>query len=66
MSTESQQPSWLLQIINRVGYGANGEAPTLADDTAKEQITAKLLNLIEQAKDKSLPLTWLTGEIKKL
>jgi hypothetical protein len=33
---------------------------------AKQRIKKLLLNLIEQSKEKSLPLHWLTGEIKKL
>lgn len=32
----------------------------------KQEIVDQLLNLIEQSKEKSLPLTWLAGEIKKL
>lgn len=58
--------SWLLALVKTVGYGANGEAPKVSDQDATKQIVDKLLNLIEQAKEKDLPLTWLTGEIKKL
>ena len=32
----------------------------------KQEITDHLLNLIEQSKEKDLPLHWLTKEIKKL
>lgn len=35
-------------------------------DDAKGQIVNNLLNLIEQAKEKDLPLTWLTKEFEKL
>lgn len=33
---------------------------------AKQAIIDELLNLIDQSKEKDLPLTWLTSEIKKL
>lgn len=46
-------------------YDANTDA-AMKRDEAKERITGMLLNLIEQSKDKSLPLTWLAGEINKL
>jgi len=35
-------------------------------DPAKEEIKTKLLALIEQAKEKDLPLTWLTKQIGEL
>jgi hypothetical protein len=35
-------------------------------EAAESEVKDLVLNLIEQSKDKSLPLTWLTGEIKKL
>lgn len=35
-------------------------------EAAESDVKDLVLNLIEQSKDKSLPLTWLTGEIKKL
>lgn len=35
-------------------------------DAAEAEIKALVLNLIEQSKEKDLPLHWLTGEIKKL
>lgn len=39
---------------------------TIQKATAKQEVVDQLLNLIEQSRDKSLPLAWLTGEIKKL
>lgn len=35
-------------------------------DPAKEEVRTKLLDLIEQSKNKGMPLTWLTAEINKL
>jgi hypothetical protein len=35
-------------------------------DEIKKDITNHLLDLVEQSKEKSLPLHWLAGEIKKL
>lgn len=35
-------------------------------EAAEAEVKALVLNLIEQSKEKSLPLTWLAGEIKKL
>lgn len=35
-------------------------------EAAESDVKDLVLNLIEQSKEKSLPLSWLTGEIKKL
>lgn len=35
-------------------------------DPSKEEVKTKLLALIEQAKEKDLPLTWLTKQIGEL
>lgn len=34
--------------------------------TNKQEAKDKILDMIEQAKEKGLPLTWLTQEVKKL
>lgn len=65
--------SWLEEILQPLPFeevrvslpdGA-GYITTIADD-ARYQIITKLEELIEQSKEKSMPLTWLAGEIKKL
>lgn len=64
--------SWLDEVLDshEADCVQAGEANTFPSDmvraNVKKKFTDQLLNLIEQSKEKSLPLTWLTGEIKKL
>lgn len=60
--------NWLVKILsqNIMAYKGGKDKLIFSVDPVKEQIKEQLLNLIEQSKDKDLPLHWLAGEITKL